>query len=65
MNYTKDAVCSPREQVIRNVMQLIRQRELPPDAEVPAENLLAERFGVDRGTVRSGLAELGARGILE
>lgn len=65
MNYTKDAVCSPREQVIRNVMQLIRERELPPDAEVPAENLLAERFGVARGTVRSGLAELAARGILE
>ena len=58
MNYTNDTTCSPREQVIR-------KQELPPDAEVPAENLLAERFGVARGTVRSGLAELAARGILE
>lgn len=65
MNYTNSTTCSPREQVIRNVLQLIRKQELPPDAEVPAENLLAERFGVARGTVRSGLAELAARGILE
>ena len=65
MNYTNNTTCSPREQVIRNVLQLIRKQELPPDAEVPAENLLAERFGVARGTVRSGLAELAARGILE
>lgn len=65
MNYTNTAICSPREQVIRNVMALIRERELPPDAEVPAENLLAERFGVSRGTVRSGLAVLAERGVLE
>ena len=41
MNYTNDTTCSPREQVIRNVLQLIRKQELPPDAEVPAESLLA------------------------
>ena len=36
MNYTNNTTCSPREQVIRNVLQLIRKQELPPDAEVPA-----------------------------
>ncbi len=65
MVYTKSTVCSPREQVIRNVMELIRQGSLSPDSEVPAETLLAERFGVSRGTVRSGLAVLAARGVIE
>jgi len=63
--YTRSTVCSPRELVIRNVMELIRQRSLSPDSEVPAETLLAERFGVSRGTVRSGLAVLAARGVIE
>ena len=65
MVYTKSTVCSPREQVIRNVMELIRQGSLSPDSEVPAETLLAEQFGVSRGTVRSGLAVLAARGVIE
>lgn len=62
------ALLAPRgafRQIADELRRLIESGELAPGAMVPSENVLAERFGVARGTVRSALAVLLDDGLLE
>lgn len=43
----------------------ISARILPPDSQLPPEDLLIERFGVSRTTVRKAIENLVARGLVE
>ena len=42
----------------------IRERPLPPDTRLPGENALAQRFGVNRHTVRRAIGDLAERGLV-
>ena len=52
------------KQIARNILQCLAQGEWKPGAQLPTEHELAERFGVAIYTVRAGIGQLGAAGIL-
>ncbi len=55
----------PRFQVIKDFLrQAIGDRTYPPDAQIPTENALAEKFGVSRMTANRAVKELVAEGLL-
>lgn len=45
-------------QVANDLIGMIKSKELPPGARLPAEPELAEIYGVARGTVRRAVMEL-------
>lgn len=52
------------DQVVREIVEEIKQRQLRADDEIPAEGELAERHGVNRLVVREAIRTLVARGVL-
>lgn len=50
--------------IAAEVTARIESGALPPGAPLPSEQQLAEQFGVTRPTVRQGLAELRATGVI-
>jgi len=52
------------KQVSRNILQCLVAGEWKPGAQLPTEHELAQRFGVAIYTVRAGIGELVAAGIL-
>lgn len=46
------------------VTAAIESGEYPPGSPLPSEQVLADRYGVTRPTVRQGLAELRATGVV-
>ncbi len=48
-----------------DVERRIKEGEFPPGRRVASEAELAARFNVSRGTVRSALSQLAARGLVE
>ena len=55
---------SPRARVLREVRHWIETGTLEHDQPMPSERTLAERFGVDRRTVRGALNLLSEEGLL-
>ncbi|KQL46151.1 transcriptional regulator [Brevibacillus choshinensis] len=53
------------QQITRWLEQQIIQGDLPPGSSLPAERVLAQRFGVNRGTVSAAYEELRAAGLLQ
>lgn len=53
------------QQIAKRLEQQIIQGELPPGASLPAERVLARRYGVNRGTVSAAYEELRAAGLLQ
>ncbi len=71
-NYTMDIAMSnmrnklsPREHAICAIVETIEKGVLPPGTQLPSENNLATHLKISRGTVRTALAELIKRGVLE
>lgn len=56
---------SPVSKIIRQIKQLIISGQLKPGHRLPAERLLAERFGVGRGYVREAIMKLEFYGLLK
>lgn len=55
----------PRYQVIKDfICQGIRDKTYPAEAQIPAENELAKRFGVSRMTANRAIKELVSEGML-
>lgn len=52
-------------QVINNVKRMISSGELGAGDRLPVEKVLAERWGVSRGSLREGVRALAALGVLE
>jgi GntR family transcriptional regulator len=52
------------KQIERDILQCLAQGEWKPGAQLPIESALAKRFGVAIYTVRAGIGELVAAGIL-
>ena len=52
------------ESVYRQLKQRIVARELPAGSELPAERLLAEKLGVNRGAVREAIKRLQQAGLI-
>ena len=52
------------KQISRNLLQCLAAGEWKPGSQLPTEHELAERFGVAIYTVRAGIGELVAAGIL-
>jgi DNA-binding FadR family transcriptional regulator len=52
-------------QVIANVKRMIASGELGAGDRLPVEKVLAERWGVSRGSLREGVRALAALGVLE
>ncbi len=52
------------EGVYRQLKQRIVTRELSPGTELPAERLLAEKLGVNRGAVREAIKRLQQAGLI-
>lgn len=52
-------------QVIGNVKRMIASGELGAGDRLPVEKVLAERWGVSRGSLREGVRALAALGVLE
>lgn len=53
------------DQVSDRIVDLIHSHELRPDAQLPTERELAQRFGVGRSTIREAVSSLAAKGIVE
>ena len=53
------------EEIADRIRQLILEGTLPPGRPLPAERVLARRFGVSRGSVRDALRTLEILGLLE
>jgi len=53
------------EEIADRIRVLILDGTLPPDRPLPAERLLAARFGVSRGSIRDALRLLETIGLLE
>lgn len=53
------------QQIAQWLEQQIIQGDLPPGAPLPAERVLAQRFGVNRGTVSAAYEELRSAGLLQ
>ncbi|GAA1918338.1 D-galactonate utilization transcriptional regulator DgoR [Microbacterium aoyamense] len=68
MTYDKDAEgdadISPMRRVVERVESLVFD-ELQPGHELPSEGALAQDLGVSRLTVREGMRQLSARGLIE
>jgi GntR family transcriptional repressor for pyruvate dehydrogenase complex len=56
---------SPVDKIIRQMKQLISSGQLKPGDRLPAERVLAERFGVGRGYVREAIMKLEFYGLLK
>jgi DNA-binding LacI/PurR family transcriptional regulator/biotin operon repressor len=56
---------SPRIRALRDLRQLINSGQLPPGERLPAEQMLAERVGVSRPTLRRAIQQLQAEGLIE
>lgn len=52
------------EQIVERVLDLIQNEPIPAGQAIPAERVLAERFGYSRAAVREALRALEHRGIL-
>ncbi|MFC5653665.1 FadR/GntR family transcriptional regulator [Paenibacillus solisilvae] len=52
------------EQIMEQIVQLIRSGELKPGQQLPNERDLAEQFGVTRGRVREALRALSLVGLI-
>ena len=53
------------EEIADRIRRLILARTLPPGRPLPSERILAQRFGVSRGSVRDALRTLEILGLLE
>ena len=53
------------QQIAKRLEQQIIEGELQPGSSLPAERVLARRFGVNRGTVSAAYEELRAMGLLQ
>lgn len=51
-------------QIIDDIMQQIVSKKITPNAKLPSENELAERYKVPRMTVRNALTKLEERGVV-
>lgn len=56
---------SPREHALSAIVETIEKGVLAAGTQLPSENNLADYLHISRGTVRSALAELLRRGVLE
>ena len=52
------------DQVLDILVERIRNREYPPESQLPPENDLATEFNVSRATVRTAVSNLAARGLV-
>ncbi|MGG4496145.1 PLP-dependent aminotransferase family protein [Brevibacillus reuszeri] len=53
------------QQIAKRLEQQIIEGELPPGSSLPAERVLARRYGVNRGTVSAAYEELRSLGLLQ
>lgn len=51
-------------QIAEKLLNYIKTNKLPPDKRLPSENKLAEKFGVNRNTVRTAYAHLCSQGYV-
>lgn len=58
------AQVAPYEQIMSDLLTQIREGALPAGARLPSEAVLAETFGVSRGTVRRAVRELETAGYV-
>src|SRR5690349_3610639 len=58
-------VDSPVDKIIRQLKQLISEGHLKPGDRLPAERVLAEKFGVGRTYVRDAIRKLEFYGMLK
>jgi GntR family transcriptional repressor for pyruvate dehydrogenase complex len=56
---------NPVDKIIRQIKNLISTGQLKPGDRLPAERLLAERFGVGRGYIREAILKLEFYGLLK
>jgi GntR family transcriptional repressor for pyruvate dehydrogenase complex len=56
---------NPADKIIRQLKQLITTGQLKPGDRLPAERILAERFGVGRSYVREAIMKLEFYGLLK
>ena len=63
--FTAIKVESPVDKIIRQLRQLISSGQLKPGDRLPAERILAEKFGVGRGYVREAILKLEFFGLLK
>src|ERR1700741_5474999 len=56
---------NPADKIIRQLKQLITSGQLKPGDRLPAERVLAERFGVGRSYVREAIMKLEFYGLLK
>jgi GntR family transcriptional repressor for pyruvate dehydrogenase complex len=56
---------NPVDKIIRQIKSLISTGQLKPGDRLPAERLLAERFGVGRGYIREAILKLEFYGLLK
>ncbi|MBC7722356.1 MAG: FadR family transcriptional regulator [Pedobacter sp.] len=56
---------TPVDKIINQLKQLIIQGHLKPGDRLPAERLLAEKFGVGRGFIREAIMKLEFYGLLK
>lgn len=52
------------DQVLDILVERIRNREYPPESQLPPENDLATEFNVSRATVRTAISNLATRGLV-
>ncbi len=64
-NITSIRVENPADKIIRQLKQLINSGQLKPGDRLPAERVLAERFGVGRSYVREAIMKLEFFGLLK
>jgi DNA-binding transcriptional MocR family regulator len=53
------------KQIVKRLEEQIVSGELPPGTTLPAERVLARRYGVNRGTVSAAYEELRASGLVQ
>lgn len=63
--FTAIKVESPVDIIIKQLRNLITSGQLKPGDKLPAERILAERFGVGRGYVREAILKLEIYGLLK
>jgi len=56
---------NPVDKIIRQIKLLISSGQLKPGDRLPAERILAERFGVGRGYIREAILKLEFYGLLK
>lgn len=64
-NITAIQMESPVDKIIGQLKQLITSGQLKPNDRLPAERVLAEKFGVGRGYIREAILKLGFYGLLK